>query len=297
MPFSSPDASPGDPRAAIIRDPLVVSPETAVLDAIAHMSHLTTHQASAETSAAHRLRANCAVVVDQRQVVGIFTEQDVVCLVAQQRPLQGVTLAQVMTRPVITLAEADFTDLSVATQQLLQHQCRHLPIVDGQGGLIGVVTYESLQVWDSRDRARLEAERQRLEAERQQAQAALRLSEQTNRAIIETMPDLLIRMDRQGYYSQISGGRAVQVKYPAPAPASEPDLFRVLPPTLAEERLGFAHQALETGQIQVYEQLFEVAGDQRWEEVRIAPLTDQEVLIIIRDVTGSKARHGDPGGQ
>jgi two-component system NtrC family sensor kinase len=288
MPFSSLGPGPGDPRAAIIRDPLVVSPETAVLDAIAQMSHLPTRQVAAEPSPTHRLRANCAVVVDQQQVVGIFTEHDVVCLVAQQQPLQGVTLAQVMTHPVITLAEAAFTDLSVAIQQLQQHQLRCLPIVDRHGGLIGVVTSESLQVWDMSDRARLETERQQLEAERQQAQAALRLSEQTNRAIIETMPDLLIRMDRQGYYRQISGGSAVQVKYPAPAPASAPDLFRVLPPALAEERLYFAHQALETGQLQIYEQPFEVDGDQRWEEVRIAPLTDQEVLIIIRDITDHK---------
>jgi two-component system NtrC family sensor kinase len=137
-------------------------------------------------------------------------------------------------------------------------------------------------------RSRLEAERKRLEAEREQAVADLRQSEQTNRAIIETMPDLLIRMDRQGYYSQISGGSEVQVKYPAAFPASEPDLFRVLPTALAEQRLYFVHQALETGQLQVYEQLFEVDGDPRWEEVRITPLNDQEVLTIIRDTTDSK---------
>jgi CBS domain-containing protein len=102
MPFSSLGPGPGDPRAAIIRDPLVVSPETAVLDAIAQMSHLPARQVAAEPSPTHRLRANCAVVVDQQQVVGIFTEHDVVCLVAQQQPLQGVPLAQVMTHPVIT---------------------------------------------------------------------------------------------------------------------------------------------------------------------------------------------------
>jgi len=121
--------------------------------------------------------------------------------------------------------------------------------------------------------------------ERKQAEAALRQSERRNRIIVETMPDLLIQMDRDGNYSRILGGSAVQVKQLPDEPSAEPDIFTVLPRDLAEQRLHHTRLALDSGSLQVYEQALEIDGNQVYEEVRIAPLTDREVLIIIRDVT------------
>ncbi len=123
--------------------------------------------------------------------------------------------------------------------------------------------------------------------EQKQAEAALRQSEKTYRTLVETLPDLLIQMDRQGNYKQMAGGSAVHVKYPA-APFSEVDIYDILPTEEANRRLDHAYQALETGELQVYEQLFEFEGNLLNEEVRIAPLNDQEVLILIRDVTERK---------
>jgi len=131
------------------------------------------------------------------------------------------------------------------------------------------------------------SDRARLEAERQEAEAALQQSERTNRIIIDTMPDLLIQMDRQGNFSRMAGGSSVRVKYPCKS-LETPDIESVLPPDLAAQRLYYTHQALETGDLQVYEQIFEFEGEQLYEEVRVAPLNDQEVLIIIRDVTDRK---------
>ncbi|HEY9881570.1 MAG TPA: PAS domain S-box protein, partial [Leptolyngbyaceae cyanobacterium] len=124
-------------------------------------------------------------------------------------------------------------------------------------------------------------------SDRKQAEAALQQSELTNRIIIETLPDLLIQMDREGHYSHVLGGGAVRVKHPSSA-CSEPELHCVLSPELAEQRLYYTHQAIESGSLQVYEQIFDFGGDQRYEEVRIAPLNSQEVLVIIRDITDRK---------
>lgn len=123
--------------------------------------------------------------------------------------------------------------------------------------------------------------------DRKRAEAALKQSEKTNRIIIETIPDLLIQMDREGYYSRMLGGSAVHVKYP-PQSSTEPDVYTVLPPDLAEQRLYYTNQAIESGHLQVYEQDFNVEGDLRHEEVRIASLNEREVLVIIRDVTDRK---------
>ncbi len=123
--------------------------------------------------------------------------------------------------------------------------------------------------------------------ERKRAEAALQLSEQTNRTIIETMPDLLIQMDREGRYTRMVGGHSVCVHYPCKN-STQPELHDVLPPELAQQRLYYANQALVTGELQVYEQVLNFDNDQHYEEVRVAPLNEHEVLIIIRDITERK---------
>ncbi len=124
-------------------------------------------------------------------------------------------------------------------------------------------------------------------SERKRAEAALRQSELTNRAIINTMPDLLIQMDRHGRYSRIAGGSAVHIKHP-PQLLDNRDVYAALPPELAQQRLHYANQAIESESLQVYEQIFDFDGDLRHEEVRIAPLNAQEVLVVVRDITERK---------
>ncbi|MGF1521850.1 MAG: PAS domain S-box protein [Leptolyngbyaceae cyanobacterium] len=124
-------------------------------------------------------------------------------------------------------------------------------------------------------------------SDRKQTELALEQSERTNRTLIETIPDLLIQMDRDGYYKSMSGGSGVLVKYPSVSSAG-PEVYNVLPHDLAEQRLHYTHQALASGTLQVYEQIFDFEGEQRFEEVRIAPLNTEEVLVIIRDIHARK---------
>ncbi|MEO1400785.1 MAG: PAS domain S-box protein [Cyanobacteria bacterium J06635_1] len=528
---------------AIDQEPLVVSPDTMVVDTLARMSgRIRNDQAQAvrnNVQQAHAPRGNsssCAVVVEAGQVVGILTERDAVRLISQQPCLDRLVMRQVMGYPVITLQASAFTDLGVAIDLLQLHSIRHLPILDMHGGIVGVVTDESLlqvftllqspvnsdvseqakpvvapQMTESlrpeslhsrlvtaapvgilradssghctyvnnrycqltglhpeaamgngwqlafhpQDRTRAIAEweqaiqtqhpvhiecrcqwsdgtvkwvyaqsaierdargqaigyvvtltdisdrkhtetalaaneqrfRQLFESspqisvqgydqhrrviywnqaseelygytkaealgqpledliippemraqviediytwltkgqpipacelslmhkdgsrvevfsshimltnsagelemycvdidlgERKQVEAALRQSELTNRTIVETIPDLLIKMNLEKRYSQILGDNGVAISYPAPAS----EAHTVLPPELAKQRLYYANQALETGSLQHYEQVFNFEGDQRYEEVRIAPLNAQEVLVIVRDIT------------
>ncbi|WP_434685226.1 ATP-binding protein [Pseudanabaena minima] len=124
-------------------------------------------------------------------------------------------------------------------------------------------------------------------SDRKQAEAALKQSEMTNRTIIETIPDLLIQMDIEGRYLSMFAGSGVRIVNP-PASPDQPEVYDVLPADLAEQRLYYAKQAIETGLLQVYEQILTVENEQCYEEVRIARLNDQEVLIIIRDITDAK---------
>ncbi|NER78320.1 MAG: CBS domain-containing protein, partial [Leptolyngbya sp. SIO1D8] len=135
----------------IVRYPLVVSPDVKVTDAIAQMgnSHLScsTHRTADDLldELSLEARSSCVLVVADEKVVGILTERDIVRLCAQQQRLDDLEIHQVMTQPVITLRESELTDLFFAINLLQQHQIRHLPILDEQQCLIGMVTHASLR--------------------------------------------------------------------------------------------------------------------------------------------------------
>jgi|GEM_PF-599227 diguanylate cyclase (GGDEF)-like protein/PAS domain S-box-containing protein len=138
-------------NSAIVRTPLVVSPNTAVMDAIAQMSGIRT-LCSAEKEADSQLnqvgieaRSSCVIVVEDNRLVGILTERDMVRLITQKPALENLLVCEVMTRSVITLRESAFTDLFSAVNLLQQHHIRHLPILDEHDCLVGLVTHESLQ--------------------------------------------------------------------------------------------------------------------------------------------------------
>ncbi len=124
--------------------------------------------------------------------------------------------------------------------------------------------------------------------DRKQAELALKQSELTNRVIVETIPDLLIQMDREGRFLQMAGGGNVLVKPLCKSFNEELDIYKVLSSEMAEQRLYYTNQAIESSSLQIYEQIIDVDGNLRHEEVRIAPLNDREVLIIIRDITDRK---------
>src|SRR5919199_1010171 len=115
---------------AINKHPLMMPSNTLVMEAIAAMS---------------QHRSTCTLIVDQQKVVGIFTERDVVRITADQMALEGVLISQVMTQELITLPLTEIGDIFSLLAQLRCAQIRHLPILDDQGGVLGIVTPESLR--------------------------------------------------------------------------------------------------------------------------------------------------------
>ena len=138
-------------RSAIVPDPLVVSPDTTVMEAIGRMSGLRSqceHPRSPDLQLEQihlEARSSCVIVMEEDQVVGILTERDVIRLATEQQSLGQLTMQQVMTQPVYTLREDDFTDVFATVNQLQQQRIRHLPLLDRQGYLVGLITHESLQ--------------------------------------------------------------------------------------------------------------------------------------------------------
>lgn len=95
----------------------------------------------------------CAAIVEGRKLVGIFTERDVLKRVLlQDLDVDEVSVADVMTRDIICAgAEQRSRDARLLMQR---HHIRHLPVLDDEGYLIGVLSIRDLvydEVQEMRD--------------------------------------------------------------------------------------------------------------------------------------------------
>jgi CBS domain-containing protein len=81
------------------------------------------------------------VLNDEKKCVGIFTERDAIRAIAQNVPLDK-PLEEIMTKNVISIqADASFEE---ARTTILAHQVRHLPVVNSNGQLVGLITVRNI---------------------------------------------------------------------------------------------------------------------------------------------------------
>ncbi|MGF1480748.1 MAG: PAS domain S-box protein [Cyanophyceae cyanobacterium] len=130
-------------------NPLIVTPDTAVLAVLDQMSQVrgSACQLTSERIQPERTsptQASCALVMEQGQLVGLFTERDLVRLAATSSPLDTATMAEVMTRSVITLSAAAAQNVAALLAAFRAHRIRHLPIVE-RGQVLGIVTPASIR--------------------------------------------------------------------------------------------------------------------------------------------------------
>jgi PAS domain S-box-containing protein len=101
-------------------------------------------------------------------------------------------------------------------------------------------------------------------------------------AILSAIPDLLLRVSRDGTCLDcILPKDATPHRWLIPSET----IAEILPPDLLAQELEGIALAIDTGDVQVYTHQLAKFGNIHYEEVRIAPCGDDEVLIIVRDVT------------
>jgi signal transduction histidine kinase len=133
---------------AIDPHPLTVAPETPIAQVLALMNpmHVSCQLCSEKQkplkSAAKR---SCVIVVEDNRPIGIFTERDIIVkLTTVAACAVGLTIGDVMTREPITLKQSESPDIFTALFALRQHQIRHLPVVDEDSRLLGLITREAI---------------------------------------------------------------------------------------------------------------------------------------------------------
>ena len=105
---------------------VTVRPEQSLREAIAL---LNTHNIGA------------LVVVESSKPVGIISQRDIVRHIVERQDLLSLSVADLMTKNVVTGAPQD--DLTAVLQTMTDRRFRHLPIID-EGKLVGIVSIGDL---------------------------------------------------------------------------------------------------------------------------------------------------------
>ena len=77
------------------------------------------------------------ILNDEKKCVGMFTERDAIRAVAQNISLNK-PLEEVMTKNVVTIRED--VPFEEARRKILANQIRHLPVVNSNGQLVGLIS-------------------------------------------------------------------------------------------------------------------------------------------------------------
>lgn len=130
----------------IDRNPVTVGYDAAVIDAITLMSRVQSRELATLDAPQQDLKKSSYVLVTRGvELAGIFTERDLVKLIADGIEINNKKIAEVMSANVITLKQYYNRDITVAIAIMRKHKIRHLPVVSSWGELIGIITRENIR--------------------------------------------------------------------------------------------------------------------------------------------------------
>jgi diguanylate cyclase (GGDEF)-like protein/PAS domain S-box-containing protein len=87
-------------------------------------------------------KISCVVTAEDERPAGILTERDVARLVAGQADLSELSVSEVMTTPVLTVAVGSTVQNAAYTMK--EHGIRRVVVVDGNGRIAGLVTQSDI---------------------------------------------------------------------------------------------------------------------------------------------------------
>ncbi|MEM1253667.1 MAG: ATP-binding protein [Cyanobacteria bacterium P01_H01_bin.21] len=109
--------------------------------------------------------SSCMIALRYGKVAGIVTRQDLLSAVTHKANWARLRLAKVMTHPVITVAKSELSLGTSLLQQFEQYQISHLPVVDDDNTLIGIISYKHLLVIFREQTAEVSIKRQHQRAQ------------------------------------------------------------------------------------------------------------------------------------
>ncbi len=118
-------------------DPYTVDPDTLVEDAAEAMLD--------------RGIGSVLVVDEDNRLEGILTNTDFVRIVAERKPKDQTAVSAYMTTDVVTAGAQD--SVTDAADAMIEHGFHHVPVVDDEEGVIGIVSTTDLTAYLSEARS------------------------------------------------------------------------------------------------------------------------------------------------
>jgi diguanylate cyclase (GGDEF)-like protein len=120
-----------------------------------------------------------------------------------------------------------------------------------------------------------------------QAFSELKDSEFKNRALLNAIPDLMFRIDKNGIFLECRGSTQVPLLLPAEEFLGK-RLDEVLPFDVAQKAKHFIGAAIQSGTVQMFEYQLTMDNTVHFYEARIMQSGEDEVLAIIRNISDRK---------
>jgi PAS domain S-box-containing protein len=114
----------------------------------------------------------------------------------------------------------------------------------------------------------------------------LKKSELQRKYILDTIPDLLFIINKNGIFTSYHGNR--EALYQSPRVFLNKKLNSILPEPLAEKTLKYVKKAIKTKKIQIFDYSLQIKNKINWFEARLIAINNEEVMSIIRDITSLK---------
>ncbi|MBN1991698.1 MAG: CBS domain-containing protein [Anaerolineae bacterium] len=85
---------------------------------------------------------HCAIIVDEGELVGIFTDRDILRKVVDARETWDLPIDDLMTSTPLTVQAKDRADMALALMDFKHF--RNVPVLDDEGKVIGNLTHQAI---------------------------------------------------------------------------------------------------------------------------------------------------------
>ncbi|MFW9994501.1 MAG: PAS domain S-box protein [Candidatus Odinarchaeota archaeon] len=120
-------------------------------------------------------------------------------------------------------------------------------------------------------------------SDRKLVEEALKASERNARALLEAIPDLMFRFDKEGRYLSVHGPE--ELLFTSRESLLGKKLLEVLPEEVGRLGQDKIEQALQSRKKQVFQYELLISDKSHGFDCRMVPLGEEEVLAIVRDIT------------
>ena len=94
----------------------------------------------------HDKKISSLLIVDGEKPAGIITERDIVSAIGEGMDSNTAKVADIMTKDPVTIKTTE--NPLTAKKIMFEHNFRHMPVVDDDGKLVGIISLRDLiRIW------------------------------------------------------------------------------------------------------------------------------------------------------